>query len=113
MRGTIGRLWLAAAAVAALGGCWTIGPDAGRIFGMWGGPHAGTSFEGGLADVSFDCAPGTSDDPVFPAKDGSFSAKGTYRTGAPGPVKVGEFFKSQGAVFSGHVVPAATKGAPR
>jgi len=112
MRGTIGRLWLAAA-VAALGGCSTIGPDSGRIFGTWGGPHAGISFQGGLADVSFDCASGTIDDPVFPAKDGSFSAKGTYRTGAPGPVKVGEFFKSQGAVFSGHVVPAATKGAPR
>ena len=106
------RLWLLAA-VATLGGCSTIGPDASRIFGSWGGPHIGIAFQGGLADVSFDCAYGTIDDPVYPAADGSFAAKGTYRTGAPGPIKVGQFFKSQGAAFSGHVTPAATKGASR
>ena len=112
MRGKIGRLWLVAA-VAALGGCSTIGPDAGRIFGVWGGPHAGLSFQGGLADATFDCASGTVDDPVLPAKDGSFSVKGTYRTGTPGPIEVGEFFKSQGAVYAGHVAAPAAKGAPR
>lgn len=112
MRGMFMRLWLMAGATA-LGGCSTIGPDASRIFGNWGGPHIGLAFQGGLADVTFDCASGTIDDPVYPAKDGSFAAKGTYRTGAPGPIKVGEFFKSQGAAFSGQVAPAATKGAPR
>ena len=112
MRANFRRLWLLAA-VAALGACSTIGPDANRIFGSWGGSHVGVAFQGGLADVSFDCASGTIDDPVYPASDGSFAAKGTYRTGAPGPVKVGEFFKSQGAAFSGHIAPAATKGAPR
>jgi hypothetical protein len=112
MAGQIGRLWLIAA-MTSLGGCSTIGPDAGRIFGIWGGPHAGISFQGGLADVSFDCASGTIDDPVFPAQDGAFSAKGTYRTGAPGPVKVGEFFKSQSAIYSGHVTNSAAKGSAR
>jgi len=112
MGAKFGRLLLLAAA-AALAGCSTIGPDASRIFGNWGGPHIGVAFQGGLADVSFDCASGTIDDPVYPAQDGSFAAKGTYRTGATGPIKVGQFFKSQGAAFSGHVAPAATKGAPR
>lgn len=108
----IGRFSMLAA-VASLGACSTIGPDASRIFGGWGGPHIGLAFQGGLADVSFDCASGTIDDPVYPAKDGTFAAKGTYRTGALGPIKVGQFFKSQGAAYSGHVTAAAVKGAPR
>jgi len=107
-----GRFWLLAA-VASLGGCSTIGPDASRIFGSWGGPHIGLAFQGGLADVTFDCASGTIDDPVYPAKDGSFAAKGTYRTGAPGPIKVGQFFKSQGALFAGRAPKRPAKDGPR
>jgi hypothetical protein len=80
---------------------------------VWGGAHAGAVFQGGLADVQFDCASGTIDDPVYPAPDGSFSVKGTYRTGAAGPVKVGQFFKSQDAMFSGQVAKAVEKKAPR
>jgi len=77
-----------------------------HLLGIWGGPHAGASFQGGLGDMQFDCASGTIDDPLYPAKDGSFAVKGTYRTGASGPVKVGQFFKSQGALYSGQVVKA-------
>jgi hypothetical protein len=101
------------AAAIILSGCSTLqnGPD--RIFGIWGGPHIGLSFQGGLADVQFDCASGTIDDPVYPAPDGSFSAKGTYRTGTPGPIKVGQFFKSQGAIFSGRSPKVAAKNGPR
>ena len=76
-------------------------PD--HLIGIWGGPHAGVDFQGGLADVQFDCASGTIDDPSIRRADGSFSVKGTYRTGPPGPVKVGQFFKSQDAIYSGQV----------
>jgi len=105
-------LWLAAGAVM-LSGCTAIqnGPD--RIFGTWGGPHIGLVFQGGLADVQFDCASGTIDDPIYPAADGSFSVKGTYRTGAPGPIKVGQFFKSQDAVFVGRSRKSAAKAERR
>jgi hypothetical protein len=106
------RLWLAALAIG-LAGCTTLqnGPD--RIFGTWGGAHIGLDFEGGLADVRFDCASGTIDDPIYPAADGSFSAKGTYRTGTAGPIKVGQFFKSQGALFAGRAPKRPAKDGPR
>ncbi|HVU30546.1 MAG TPA: hypothetical protein VHE36_09115 [Sphingomicrobium sp.] len=84
-----------------------------RPMGVWGGEHVGIDFEGGLSDVQFDCASGTIDDAVYPGRDGSFSVKGTYRTGPAGPVKVGQFFLSKDAVYSGQVTPGATKKAPR
>jgi hypothetical protein len=98
---------------AVLSGCETLPGEMQHILGVWGGPHAAMHFQGGLADAQFDCASGTLDDPLIPAADGSFSVKGTYRTGAPGPVKVGDFFKSQEAVYSGQVVKGVGKDAPR
>jgi hypothetical protein len=102
-----GRIYVWAAAAIALTGCSSVPGVPDHLLGVWGGPHAAVSFQGGLAEVQFDCASGTIDDPITAAKDGSFSAKGTYRTGAPGPVKVGQFFKSQGAVYSGRIAKAA------
>jgi hypothetical protein len=104
--------WIAAAALL-VGGCDTVQAKSDHAIGVWGGPHAGLNFAGGLADAQFDCASGTVDDPLYPAADGSFSVKGTYRTGAPGPVKVGQFFKSQGAVFSGRIAKGAVKNSVR
>ena len=85
-------------------GCATMDSQPPYLTGGWGGPHAGASFNGGLGDVQFDCAAGTIDTQVFPAQDGSFEAKGTYREGAPGPVRVGQIFRSQKATYSGTVL---------
>ena len=95
-----GGLLLAAAAV--LGGCETIENKPTYVGGLWGGEHIGIVFQGGLAEVKFDCAAGTIDDPV-PARDGPFTAKGSYRAGASGPVRVGQIFRSQRAVYSGEM----------
>lgn len=83
--------------------CTTLDAKPAFLVGSWGGPHAGIRFEGGLASVEFDCASGTIDAPVYPAKDGSFTAKGSVRTGTGGPVRVGQIFKSQRAEYSGQV----------
>lgn len=103
---------LVSAAILAWG-CDTIPGEPEHVIGIWGGPHAGLEVQGGLADVQFDCASGTIDDPLYPAADGTFAVKGTYRTGAPGPIKVGEYFRSQAAIYSGQVTKAASKTAPR
>jgi hypothetical protein len=104
--------WLAAAALL-LPMSMSAQARSDHLIGIWGGPHAGAEFEGGLADLMFDCASGTIDDVIYPARDGSFSVKGTYRIGAPGPVKVGEFFRSVDAVFSGQITRGATKKSAR
>jgi hypothetical protein len=74
------------------------------LAGVWGGPHVAVAFQGGMAEVQFDCASGSIDMLVYPAKDGSFSAKGVYHAGSPGPVRVGQIFVSQQATYSGNVV---------
>ena len=78
-----------------------------HLVGGWGGEHVGIAFEGGLANVRFDCASGTIDVPVSPGKDGSFAARGTYRAGTPGPVRVGQIYRSQPATYSGTITKKA------
>ena len=81
---------------AVLAGCSTLDDKPDYLLGAWGG-HIGITFEGGLANVEFDCASGTIDGEVYPGKDGEFTARGTIRTSTSGPVRVGQIFKSQRA----------------
>ena len=100
------RAWLrlgAIGAAAGLAACETLEIKPTHIGGIWGGPHAGLLFQGGLAEVQFDCAAGTIDDPI-PARDGPFMVKGSYRAGASGPIRVGQIFRSQRATYSGEIV---------
>lgn len=112
----IGRMGIIAGlGAAAILACTCSAGDAksDHAVGIWGGPHVGVDFLGGLADVQFDCASGTLDDALYPGRDGSFSVKGTYRTGAPGPVKVGQFFTSKDAIYSGQIAKGPGKKSPR
>lgn len=95
------RLALGLAAAALLAGCETIENKPTHVGGMWGGPHAGVIFQGGLAEVQFDCAAGTIDEPI--RANGPFLVNGTYREGAKGPIRVGQIFRSQRAKYSGEV----------
>jgi hypothetical protein len=101
------------AATILLSACATLEGKPQHVIGLWGGPHAGASFSGGLADLQFDCASGTMDDPIMITDVGAFSVKGTYRTGASGPIRVGQFFKSQEALYSGQVARGTAKNSPR
>lgn len=83
--------------------CASLEAKSSYLIGAWGGPHIGITFEGGLANVELDCASGTIDGPVYPAKAGAFTAKGIFRSGMGGPVRVGQIFKSQPASYSGAV----------
>jgi len=102
-----------AAMAFLLSGCETLdNSKPSHLIGIWGGPHVGVEFGGGLGEVRFDCASGTIDEPIVPLRpSGSFSVKGSYRTGTGGPVKVGQFFRSQEAQYSGQVVQTKEPGA--
>lgn len=90
------------AAAVLVTGCATMDSKPAYLDGHWGGQHIAARFAG-LADIQFDCAAGSIDSLIYPAKDGTFEAKGTYREGSPGPVKVGQIFRSQPATYSGIV----------
>jgi hypothetical protein len=74
-----------------------------HLGGSWGGEHVGLVLEGGIGTLEYDCASGTIDGVIVPAKDGRFSAKGTHRTGQGGPVRVGQIFRATRATYSGTV----------
>ena len=97
------KLWTLAATLVLVTGCATLDSEPAYLDGQWGGPHIAANFRGGLADIQFDCASGSIDALIYPAKDGTFEAKGTYREGSPGPVRVGQIFRSQPATYSGNV----------
>jgi len=83
--------------------CATLEGKPAYLTGTWGGPHIGITFEGALGSIEYDCASGTIDSIVLPAKDGQFTAKGQHRHGQGGPVRVGQIFRTQHATYSGEV----------
>lgn len=96
------RTIIAAAMAFLVAGCASMDNKPDYLDGHWGGPHISATFRG-VADIQFDCAGGSIDSLIYPAKDGTFEAKGTYREGSPGPVRVGQIFRSQPATYSGIV----------
>ena len=83
-----------------LAGCATLGQGPTTLSGQWGGAGINLVLEGGLGTVEYDCASGTIDQTIPSAKV-PFSVSGTYRTGQPGPIRVGQIFNSQRATYSG------------
>jgi hypothetical protein len=98
------RRFAPVALLLALAACETLAPDLKPEYGQFGGPQIGIVLEGGSGKAEFDCASGTIDEPIFHAKEGVFSVKGTYRTGQSGPIKVGQIFRSQPATYGGSLV---------
>jgi hypothetical protein len=96
------RIFGIAAAIALCAGS---APAVAKAYldGAWGGEHVGLVLEGGLGTVEYDCASGTIDGLILPAKDGRFTINGTYRTGPAGPVRVGQIFRATRATYSGTV----------
>jgi hypothetical protein len=54
--------------------------------GTWGGEHIGLRVENGRAIVELDCAHGTIEEPIAPAGDGAFAARGTFTFERGGPI---------------------------
>lgn len=97
------KRWPILGAAALVSSCATFDDKPAYLVGTWGGPHIGISFEGALGSIEYDCASGTIDSIVLPAKDGRFTAKGQHRQGQGGPIRVGQIFRTQRATYSGEV----------
>jgi hypothetical protein len=94
---------LVSVSLFALAGCAAVGQGPTTLSGSWGGQGIGLVLEGGLGTVEYDCASGTIDQPI-PSAEVPFSVSGTHREGAPGPVRVGQIFRSQRATYTGLAV---------
>src|ERR1044072_7235115 len=91
---------LGAIPLLALAGCASMGQEPTTLSGQWGGPGINLVLDGGLGSVVHDSASGTIDADIA-ALPVPCSVSGTYRTGQPGPVRVGQIFNSQRATYSG------------
>ena len=87
-----------------LAACSSLAMEPPNLSGQWGGPRIGLTLSGAIGQVEYDCASGTIDEVVLPAKDGSFTARGTHRAGQGGPVRVGQVFTSQRVTYAGKAV---------
>ena len=92
---------VALAGLLVLVGCESMVPTPTDASGAWGGQHVGLVVVGGLGSLEYDCASGTIDSFIMPARDGTFTAKGTHRPGQGGPVRVGQIFRAYPATYSG------------
>jgi hypothetical protein len=71
--------------------------------GVWGGQHIRAEVTDSGADIEFDCAHGTIDQPIVLDGKGSFDVKGKFNTEHPGPVRKDEESNDRLARYVGHV----------
>ncbi len=71
--------------------------------GTWGGEHVRVEVREGGADVEFDCAHGTLDEPLEPDASGRFDVRGTYVREGPGPIRLGLTRPVRAARYAGQV----------
>jgi len=71
---------------------------------LWGG--RGISVRNGTsgASIDFDCARGSTDQPIQPDASGEFSVSGTYTPERGGPVRRDEVPENLRATYKGHIV---------
>jgi len=95
------RIRLTLAALACAAGCSLVAPDGNTVAsGMWAGDHVALDVGGAGAQVTFDCAHGTIDQPMTLDASSNFDTPGTFTTdGGPTP----ETQTARPARYRGHV----------
>lgn len=75
----------------------------GLAAGVWGGDHIRMEVTGGGAEISYDCAHSTIDQPIVPDSDGNFNVKGKFTREHGGPIRRDEEIKSRPVRYTGRV----------
>lgn len=69
--------------------------------GVWGGEHIRLEVTEGGADIEYDCAHGTIDEPIILDSDGNFDVKGKYTPQHAGPIRGDEESNSSSVRYVG------------
>jgi hypothetical protein len=95
---------VAVVAVLAVAGCATAPDSHMGALGQWGGRHVGLTVTEAGGTLDYDCAAGTIDQPLVPARNGHFVARGTHTPDWGGPARSGETLPAYAASYSGSIV---------
>ncbi|HEX8650885.1 MAG TPA: hypothetical protein VF708_08580 [Pyrinomonadaceae bacterium] len=79
------------------------GNDTGAPTGVWGGAHIRLNLTKNHAEIEYDCAHGTIEEPLALDDKGRFDAKGTLIAEHGGPVRRNESPRNRPARYTGHV----------
>lgn len=71
--------------------------------GLWGGQHMGLDVSASGAQIEYDCANGTIDQPMTLDSSGTFDLRGTHIRGHAGPDRQGESERGEPARYTGRV----------
>ena len=81
----------------------TYGGSPSVATGTWGGDHIAMEATDKGAQVEFDCAHGSIDEPLTLDDDGRFDAKGLYAAESPGPQREDQNRQGRPARYTGRV----------
>ena len=70
---------------------------------VWGGDHVEMEVTGSGAQLEFDCAHGTIDEPLRVDSQGAFQAKGTFTPERSGPSRDGDASRTAKATYAGTI----------
>lgn len=70
--------------------------------GVWGGEHIRLEATDSGADIEYDCAHGTIDEPIILNREGSFDVKGKYTPQHGGPIRRDEESNSSSVRYVGN-----------
>jgi hypothetical protein len=74
------------------------------LTGKWGGEHVGILVSDSSANLEYDCAHGTIDEPIIPDDDGKFEVIGVHVFEHGGPIRINVAPDEHPALYKGHIL---------
>jgi len=95
-------IWFVPAGMAGAPSWPSTAQSADESVNVWGGEHVEMELTKTGANLDFDCAVGTIDQPLALTTDGKFRAAGTYTRESPGPTR-GDGNRAAAATYIGTI----------
>jgi len=73
------------------------------LAGTWGGEHISLTVLDSTANLEFDCAHGTIDEPISVDTDGNFEVTGIYVIEHGGPIRIDETLEKYPSLYKGRI----------